>query len=59
MFIFQLFPCSPAHLTAEQRRDLLLIAFVDSNGWVEGLTVPGLECLCTLVACQQFVCISE
>lgn len=35
MFISQQFPGSPAYPAAEQRRDLLLIAFVDSNGWVE------------------------
>lgn len=31
----QLFPGSPAHLAAEQRQDVLLIAFLESNGWVE------------------------
>lgn len=36
MFISQLFPGSPVNLAAEQRKDLLLIVFVDSNGWVEG-----------------------
>lgn len=41
-FVSQLFPGSSAHLAAEQTavkritEDLLLIAFVESNGWVEG-----------------------
>lgn len=41
MFISQQFPGSPAYPAAEQRRDLFLIAFVDSNGWVEEKNTAG------------------